>query len=270
MGAARVVLASVLTLVFAGAASAQLKPPNEFGMTMGHVHLNVSDVEAQRKFWVDMFDAAPLKRDTLQGVKVPGMLVLFRNQTPTSGTEGGVIDHFGFLVRDLDGILKRAADKGYRTLPVFKGSEGVPNSYVFGPDGVKIELQTQSDQAEWVVAQHLHYMVKNPDALREWYLTTFSMDGKMRGNHRSANVPGMNLSIDPLRRAPESFPIKGRAMDHFGFEVKNLEAFCKKLEAQGIKFDSPYRKIPAAGIAVAFLTDPEGAYIELTEGLDQY
>jgi catechol 2,3-dioxygenase-like lactoylglutathione lyase family enzyme len=59
-------------------------------------------------------------------------------------------------------------------------------------------------------------------------------------------------------------------MDHIGFEVKNLEAFCKKLDAQGIKFDSPYRKFPAAGIAVAFLTDPEGAYIELTEGLDQY
>jgi catechol 2,3-dioxygenase-like lactoylglutathione lyase family enzyme len=80
----------------------------------------------------------------------------------------------------------------------------------------------------------------------------------------------MNLSLDPLRRVPVSYPIKGRAMDHIGFEVKNLEAFCKKLEAQGIKFDSPYRKIPERGIAVAFLTDPDGAYIELTEGLDQY
>ena len=58
-------------------------------------------------------------------------------------------------------------------------------------------------------------------------------------------------------------------MDHIGFEVKNLEAFCKKLEANGVKFDIPYRKIPNAGIADAFLTDPNGAYIELTEGLDR-
>jgi catechol 2,3-dioxygenase-like lactoylglutathione lyase family enzyme len=266
----RLVLAATLALVCIGPASAQLQPTNEAGMTMGHVHLNVTDMEAQRKFWTEMFDAVPLKREGLQGVKVPGMLILFRNQKPTDGTAGGAIDHFGFLVRDLDGMLKRAADGGYMTLPVFKGSEGVPNSYVIGPDGVKVELQTQSDQTQWAVAQHLHYMVKDPDALRTWYLTTFSMDGKMRGNHRSANLPGMNLSLDPLRRVPVSYPIKGRAMDHIGFEVKNLEAFCKKLEAQGIKFDSPYRKIPERGLAVAFLTDPEGAYIELTEGLDQY
>jgi hypothetical protein len=52
--------------------------------------------------------------------------------------------------------------------------------------------------------------------------------------------------------------------------VKNLEAFCKKLEANGVKLDVPYKKIPAAGISLAFLTDPFGTYIELTEGLDQY
>jgi extradiol dioxygenase family protein len=58
-------------------------------------------------------------------------------------------------------------------------------------------------------------------------------------------------------------------VDHIGFEVKDLEAFTKKLEAAGIKLDIPYRKVPALGIAIAFLTDPFGTYIELTEGLDK-
>ncbi len=49
--------------------------------------------------------------------------------------------------------------------------------------------------------------------------------------------------------------------------MKDLEAFTKKLEAAGIKLDIPYRKVPALGIAIAFLTDPFGTYIELTEGL---
>ena len=49
-----------LALIFAGSAFAQLQPPNEAGMTMGHVHLNVTDMEAQRKFWTVMFDAVPL------------------------------------------------------------------------------------------------------------------------------------------------------------------------------------------------------------------
>jgi catechol 2,3-dioxygenase-like lactoylglutathione lyase family enzyme len=63
---------------------------------------------------------------------------------------------------------------------------------------------------------------------------------------------------------------KGRTLDHIGFEVRNLEAFCKNLEASGVKLDSPYRKLPNLGVALAFLTDPQGVFIELTEGLDLY
>jgi hypothetical protein len=42
------------------------------------------------------------------------------------------------------------------------------------------------------------------------------------------------------------------------------------LEAKGVKFDIPYRKVERLGIALAFLTDPSGVYMELTEGLDKY
>jgi hypothetical protein len=49
--------------------------------------------------------------------------------------------------------------------------------------------------------------------------------------------------------------------------VKNLESFLKKLEAAGIKIDSPYRQLPNSTTAIAFLTDPWGTYIELTENL---
>jgi hypothetical protein len=51
--------------------------------------------------------------------------------------------------------------------------------------------------------------------------------------------------------------------------VRNLEAFTKKLEAAGVKFDVPYRTIPSLGLSLAFLTDPWGTYIELTEGLNK-
>jgi hypothetical protein len=56
-------------------------------------------------------------------------------------------------------------------------------------------------------------------------------------------------------------------MDHIGFEVKDLEDFRRTLEANGVKLDSPYRKVPQVGSAVAFLTDPWGTRIELTERL---
>ena len=60
---------------------------------------------------------------------------------------------------------------------------------------------------------------------------------------------------------------KGRAVDHIGLEVKNLEEFCKKLEAAGVKLDRPFTRLPNSATAIAFLTDPWGTYIELTENL---
>ena len=40
------------------------------------------------------------------------------------------------------------------------------------------------------------------------------------------------------------------------------------LEAKGIKFDVPYHVDQKTGLKSAFLTDPQGTYIELTEGLN--
>ena len=66
-------------------------------------------------------------------------------------------------------------------------------------------------------------------------------------------------------------PTAGRVVDHIGFEVKNLEVFCKALEAKGIKLAWPYTKNTPAmnGIATAIVIDPWGVSIELTEGLDK-
>jgi catechol 2,3-dioxygenase-like lactoylglutathione lyase family enzyme len=75
-----------------------------------------------------------------------------------------------------------------------------------------------------------------------------------------------------LNFSPSMDPVvgtQGRALDHIGFEVKNLEEFCKKLEASGIKLATPYRKVEAVNLGLAFVTDPWGTSIELNEGLDK-
>jgi len=59
----------------------------------------------------------------------------------------------------------------------------------------------------------------------------------------------------------------GRAYDHVGFEVKDLAGFLAKLEAQGIKPTQPLRHNDVLNINLAFITDPWGTNIELTEGL---
>ena len=74
-----------------------------------------------------------------------------------------------------------------------------------------------------------------------------------------------------IRGEPRPAPVrrltKGRSLDHIGFEVKNLEAFVSSLQAKGISIEAPIRQVPNTKVKIAFLTDPWGTYIELTEGL---
>jgi hypothetical protein len=56
-------------------------------MTMGHVLLNVSEVAPHRDFWTSQFDAKPVKVGTLEGITIPGVVVLFRVQPRTGPSE---------------------------------------------------------------------------------------------------------------------------------------------------------------------------------------
>jgi catechol 2,3-dioxygenase-like lactoylglutathione lyase family enzyme len=138
-----------------------------------------------------------------------------------------------------------------------------------GPDEVRIELQEDKTLTRVAVSHHLHYYVGDPAAIRDWYVKTFSFQSGKRGAHLAADVPGMNLSFQPFK-TPPAIGTKGRSLDHIGFEVHNLKEFCKQLEANGVKLDTPYRKETDRGFAAAFLTDPLGVSIELTEGLDRF
>jgi catechol 2,3-dioxygenase-like lactoylglutathione lyase family enzyme len=79
-------------------------------------------------------------------------------------------------------------------------------------------------------------------------------------------LSGVNFRFS--KQDSKAEPTKGRALDHIGFEIKNLEAFCKKLEADGIKLDTAY-SVREGGLGLAFITDPMGTRIELNEGLDK-
>jgi catechol 2,3-dioxygenase-like lactoylglutathione lyase family enzyme len=81
---------------------------------------------------------------------------------------------------------------------------------------------------------------------------------------RVQSFANMNFSGSAMAQAPT----RGRMLDHIGFEIRNLERFCRRLDALGVKLDLPYTK-GSTGVATALLTDPWGTSIELTEGLDR-
>jgi catechol 2,3-dioxygenase-like lactoylglutathione lyase family enzyme len=262
-------LTAVLALLIASPAFAQLAPPNKAGITYGHVHLTVRDMEVHKKLWVDHFGGVVVQKGQLTAVRLPGMLIAFRVAEPTSGSMSTVMDHFGFKVQNMADVLAKWRAAGYEVQSEFTGAEGFPNAYLMGPDGVRIELQEDKALAVKASAYHIHFLTPDYVKLMNWYVETFSLTPRKRGSlDTTADAPGMNLSFGNSETARKG--TRGSAIDHIGFEVDNLEAFCKALEAKGIKFDVPYREVPSIELKIAYITDPSGVYIELTEGYDKY
>lgn len=285
---------AMLLLMGADLSRAQLAPPNEAGVTMGHVHLNVRDVEVSKKFFLH-FGGTPITLGKTEGIRYPGAILLLTKADPTGDMEGSAVDHIGFIMprQNAVAIFTKFKDEGARIASNGVNAQGQTyGGYIYGPDGVKVEIVGVEDPkrsgssapAVPLRFDQVHFFVADPGAgggpgwseLQSWYTKVFGANATLTtlfnptpGNTASApmsqsTLPGVNLRFSP---ASPRVATKGRTIDHIGFEVKNLQAFCKQLEANGIELDAPYRK--QDGIGTAYLTDPAGTYIELTEGFDR-
>jgi catechol 2,3-dioxygenase-like lactoylglutathione lyase family enzyme len=142
-------------------------------------------------------------------------------------------------------------------------------AFALGPEDVKVEFVEVKDQKAPIQLHHIHFFGQQNQEMRDWYAKTFGAKALAAAPGAAfvqAQLPGVFLNFTPS--PTPTIGTTGRAIDHIGFEIKNLEAFVKKLEADGIKIDRPYTKVPALGIAIAFIKDPWGTNIEMTEGLD--
>ncbi len=242
---------------------AQLPAPNAQGISMGHLHLFVTDVDAMKKFFVGIIGAEIVHSGRLEALKLPGVIIVLTKSTPGGGTDDSAVNHLGFLTPNLAAMKAKLTAAGGT---VVKEMPDTHQMFVMFPDGVKVEFTEQKDLKVPIVHHHVHFFTNDVEATRAWYVKYFGAVPGKRGRFEAADVPGVNLTFSPNPTA--TLPTKGRAVDHIGFEVKGLEAFCKKLEAQGVKFDTPYRHVPAINLGIAFLTDPFGVRVELTEGLN--
>jgi catechol 2,3-dioxygenase-like lactoylglutathione lyase family enzyme len=265
----KLLLTTVALLLLVSPAHAQLAVPNEAGLTYGHVHLNVADVELHKRLWVEHFGGTVTQKGSLVAVRLPGLLVALSGREPTGPSQGTVMDHFGFKVRNIEEFLDKWRAAGYPADPEFTGAEGQTNAYVTVPDGIRVELQEDQMLPVEVAGYHVHFRTPDYEELLAWYVDIFGLEQRPRGSiPTTTNVPGMNLSFGTASEA--LLPTQGRAIDHIGFELDDLEAFCEQLKAKGIEFQVEFREIDSIELKIAYIVDPSGVRIELTEGYDAY
>ena len=265
-------------------ASAQLRAAQDASVVYGHHHLNVSSLDDAKKFFVTALGGTEVTigTSTTSVVKFPNVFVFLQPKPPTGGTKGSTVNHIGFSTPDVRALLAKVKANGFRavTREETASTQEVKDdiayietlkrnvAFVMGPDDLKVELVELKDQKIPIALHHVHFFGQQNEEMAAWYAKVFGAEpGVSPAGFPTANLPGVALNFT---KAPDAtVGTRGRTVDHVGFEVKDLEAFCKKLEGMGIALNVPYRKVPALGIAIAFITDPWGTYIELTEGLDK-
>jgi glucose/arabinose dehydrogenase len=262
--------------------AAQLAAANAAGVAMGHLHYRVRDVEANRRFWIALggedVRSVRLQPDLGRAdafLKFQDVLVVLEQGDSPGGTEGSVVNHVAFRVPSLTAV--EAAGLKVARLNGFPGVASVMT-----PEGERIELFenaatnltfTQDPGFDDAVARrhngpltspiafhHIHLYVPDGQvpAAKAWYAKVFGGIPGKRSNYDAVDLPGVNLNFSSAPRP--TVPTRGRMLDHVGFEISNLSAFCKKLEAMGVTLDGPCE-------GKARLTDPWGTSIDLTEGL---
>jgi catechol 2,3-dioxygenase-like lactoylglutathione lyase family enzyme len=247
----------------------------------GHYHLNVTSLAEHRRFWVDTLGGTPARAGGSEAVRFPGIFLLLREQEPTGPTRGTTFDHIGFAVPDVPALTARAVAAGYAltvgrepgpgetAAPPTAGNYG-RFSYLLGPDGVKVELVTNTEPSPPpILHHHVHFVNRQFVEMQQWFMRVF--DATLRPGQTDffigADLPGVGYSLNFFSWLPaeDLAGTRGRAVDHVGFEVRGLEAFVRRLEAKGFRLARPYRI--EGGLASAELVDPWGTVIELTEGL---
>ena len=257
----------------------QLVAPNAAGVTLGHIHLIVKDVDAERRFFIDMLGGVPVENGKISMIQFPGVFVIISPGDPAGPSAGSIVNHFGVVLKDVAAFTSKW-EANHLTID---HAENPKAGYVHSPSGLRIEFYEDTSLNAPLAMNHIHFFMAPERVLemKAWYVNVFGGQPSQRYCTscltrkrliETVDLPGTNFSLAPLPPAnssgPPPVPTKGRQIDHIGFEVKNLKAFVERAEANGIKFDEGFRASTSSPqVHIAFLTDPWGTRIELTEGL---
>lgn len=258
-------LAVLVTLVLAlsQSASAQLaSTPNAKGVAFGHLHFSTLDVAAFRNFWVALGGTSTPNLD-LDLVQVPGVYLVTFQRDQIAPMDEETTPIVSFKVKNLNESIANGIG---RSLVVERGS--MPGqAFVYAPGPARIEILEDTSIANAIQFYRVHLVTPSPKDAQAWYVKVFGGTPTRAGDLDALAFPGGMMTFG-LATGPVQ-PTRGHRLDHWGFEIRKLEAFMKSLEASGVAIDRPYRvrRPGEQRVALGYVVDPWGTAIEMTENL---
>ncbi len=260
-----------------------------------HVAINVTDPQAAIDFYTKRFDCERAKFKGKEDAVWTQKSWIFLNKVKQDPPHEvlSTIWHIGWGAEDMKREYQRQLDLGTKfETPITDISKlanfaGFFYAYVDGPSHSLIELNT----AQHHRFGHLHLLSEDAIAASEWYSEMLGMpksrrpatrepryyEGFQVGPSASFNADNVNVILFPSGYIEKQWPRiwaerkgfispKGRAIDHIGFSVDNLEATLASLRGKGVKILGKPGKFRGTSQRAAFIEGPDRILIQLVEG----
>ena len=238
-----------------------------------HVHITASAPSEGVRWYEQHMDCEPVA-DRSDAADCAGVELVFVVQPAIGSTQGTGVNHIGFSYPDLTAKMAELEAVGVRgsgvrmqRFPDGSTLRDVPGlfklGFVFDPWGTRIEMVEDPERLGF---HHIHLSATDPAATLAWYQDVFggetaSLKGRLDG-----------LLFDDvwvLVSEAESIPAttQGRAIDHIGFSVPDLDAAAADMRRKGIVFQTE-PEVPEGGRTSAkraFIVGPDNVRLAVVE-----
>ena len=239
-----------------------------------HVHITASSPSEAVRWYEQHLDCEPVA-DRPDAADCDGVELIFVVQPTMGSTQGTGVNHIGFSYRDLTAKMAELEAVGVRgsgvrlqRFPDGSTLRDVPGlfklGFIFDPWGTRIEMV---EDHETLGFHHIHLSATNPAETLAWYRDVLggeaaSLKGRLDGL-RFENV--WLLVAEHAEGVPAT--TEGRAIDHVGFVVSDLDAAAVEMRGAGVTFQQE-PAVPENGRSAAkraFLVGPDNVRLAVVE-----
>ena len=268
MNQTRVVLALV------GAVTAIIAAPAQtLAADYHHVHITASSPSEGVRWYNRYLDCEPVA-DRPDAADCDGVELIFVVQPTMGSTQGTGVNHIGFSYPDLTAKMAELEAVGVRgsgvrlqRFPDGSTLRDIPGlfkiGFIFDPWGTRIEMV---EDHETLGFHHVHLSASDPTGTLAWYEAVLGGEpASLKGR-----IDGLRFGdIWVLASQHEGIPAttQGRAIDHIGFVVADLDTAAADIRQEGAEF-SQEPMVPANGrtsAKQAFLIGPDNVRLEVVE-----
>jgi len=239
-----------------------------------HVHITASSPSEGVRWYTTYLDCEPVA-DRPDAADCGGVELIFLVQPTLGSTQGTGVNHISFSYADLPAKMAELEAVGVRgsgvRLQRFEDGStwrDVPDlfklGFIFDPWGTRIEMVEDSDTLGF---HHIHLSASDPEATLAWYRDVLGGEPASLKDQISGLRFGdiWILAAEHAEGTPAT--TMGRAIDHIGFMVPNLDTSTPEMRNQGVQFlEEPAR--PEQGRTAAkraFIAGPDNVRLEIVE-----